>query len=224
MAVRAVGIQIGPRSVLDGARVVIQHRQAGQAGQLGFIQLGSEQPKVIPRPQLIVRDAGSVGDVPIHLAGLQAEHAASLRVVALQAILAAGVVPGLHSCPTRCRTNGNLLGQTRAQQVRVAVVRPPLIDHAVDSARVISHEQARLEPALHVGMGFVDRELERFDEHDAVGKRPLAGRGEADLLLRHGNPANLVRAIGPERHTNLIRDQPVARRQCPSVLERAGLG
>src|SRR5580692_1879516 len=95
MTLRTICIQIGARPVLEAARRVVGGGQCRQRSQFSGREAAREQTEMIPRAQLVVRDAGRIDEAVIQLARLDAEHATGARRVARQAILAAGVVPSL---------------------------------------------------------------------------------------------------------------------------------
>ncbi len=129
-----------------------------------------------PGSQLIIGNAGrGIGDFTIHLPRLYAENPACGWGMAGQAVLPARVIPRL-----RARTGGGLdrdvLFDGAAQQVRIAVVRPPFIRDAVDSALLIADQQTRFETARDIGVGIVNGQLKVFHKDRTVRERPFTRR------------------------------------------------
>src|SRR5580658_3465086 len=123
--------------------------------------------------------------------------------MASQAILGARVIPGL-----RTRARGGLdhdvLLDASGQEIRIAVVRPPLISDAIHAAMAIAHQQAGFETAFDGGIHVVDRQTEVLYKDGPVRKAPLPGRREFDFPWRHRYPARLSRAIGPKGRDEFV--------------------
>ena len=118
---------------------------AANWAQLFILECGREQAQMIPSAQLVVGDAGRIGEGSIQLPCLDAEHAARARGMAGEAILPAGVVPGLLMDFTGGGLDLDFLGRAGAEQIRIAAVRPPFVDHAVHAALRVAHQQPRFQ-------------------------------------------------------------------------------
>src|ERR1700685_1890199 len=131
--------------------------------------------------------------------------------MASQAILGAWVIPGLRT-HARGGLDRDVLLDASGQEIRIAVVRPPLVSDAIHSAMTITHQQTGFETAFDGGIGVVDRQIEVLYKHSAVRKAPLPRRRESDFSRRHRYPARLGRAIGPEGHDEFVGYQrPIGR-------------
>ena len=186
---------------------------------------------MIPRAELVVGDArDGVGEIPIHLARLDAEDIPGVGVVASEAILAAGVIPGLRA-RARAGRDDDVFQQTVREQVGVRIVRAPFVSDAVGGTVGVGDEEARFQSLYEGGVRLVGGQLEMFHEHRAGGERPLTIRCERDLFIRavrravvrQGDPTLFRRAVRPERRVDAVRNEAVGGRQRGQVGEREGL-
>ena len=218
VALRAIRVQIRSRPILHAAHQIVSGRERRNIRKVGIVQYRREQPKMIPRAQLVLRHPRGVGERAVHLARLYAEYAAGIRVMANETILAARVVPRLADFSRR-RLDGDLFGPARGEQIRVAVIRPPFVNGAVHATRAVAHQQACFEPVFGAGIGRVGRQLEGLDEHRASRKGPFSGRRKSYLAVREGNPSRLRGAIGPKSHHEVVRNQPLSGNEAARVAE-----
>ncbi len=149
-----------------------------------------------------------------------------MGIVAGQAVFPAGGVPGLLADRAVPAADRNLFGQGgRRQQIRVGVVRPPLVDHSIHAAPVVANQEPSLQPPLDLRMRLVRGQLEGLHHDRAGGKGPFAIRLEADLrALRDRHVPRLDCAVGPEGHDEIVGDEPRAGDQVGSIGEGPRLG
>ena len=163
--------------------------------------------RAAPGAELVVGGAGfGIEERAVELPRLGPEHEAGGRGVALEALVAARVRPGLRANAV-AGPDRDLLVQTIVEQLGVGVIGPPSVGDAVALAGSVDHEQARLEPAAAEGLRLVVGELEMLDEDRAGGKRPFAVARELDRLASgQRDPPSLQSAVGPERAVHGVGD------------------
>ena len=140
VALRAICVQIRSGPVLQASRCIVRGRERRQLRELRLAHFGREHFQMVPGTNLIVRHSRRVGECAVHLPRLDAEHPAGICVVAFQAIRPARVVPCLIENSSRRRFDRNRFGFAGAQQIRVAAVRPPLVNDAVHSAGAVAYQ------------------------------------------------------------------------------------
>ncbi len=223
MTLRAIRVQIRSGPVLHAARRIIGGRERRQRSQLRIIHFRREQSCVVPCTKLIVRHPGGVGECAVHLARLHAEYSAGLRIVAGQTIRPARVVPCLSTHLSRRRLYRDLFGPARLEQIRVAVVRPPFVNDAVHAAGAVAYQQSRLEPPFDGGIGRLGGQFKGLDEYRAPRKSPISGGRILDLPVRNRDPPRLGGPIGPERHDDIVGNQPAGGDKVARIAEGARL-
>ena len=95
---------------------------------------------------LIVRSSRlRVGEISIHLVGLQSQDVVGRAVVAEQTLAAARITPGLDARGPRARGDGDVFIQSARQEIGIAIVVPPFVRHSVDGPVRVSDQQPRLQ-------------------------------------------------------------------------------
>src|SRR5262245_32010226 len=99
MAMAAVSIQIRTSALFQAAVGVTGPGQPWQGRNSILVDDRRKQADVVPGAKFVVPDAVRESEVAIHLPGFNAQHATVTFRMTRQAILAAGVIPGLRASP-----------------------------------------------------------------------------------------------------------------------------
>ena len=148
------------------------------------------------------------------------------RVAAVQRLRAARLrradVRARERAEIRAAGDRHVLRECAREEVGVGIVRAPFVSHAIDVARVVPHEHARLQPLVRRRIVVVGGKLEMLQPHGALRESPLARRRETDRLPgRDSEPARLVRAVAPERIHHRVAGESRRGRERREVAEKS---
>ena len=207
MALRAVGVQVRARALVERAR---------RSGRIGIRDLvcgvgdrRCQRVDRVERHELVSIAAGlRIRDVERELSRLEAEGAARCLGVTHQALALARIDP-------RLSADRHLLAA--AHQRRIGLLRIPFVAVACPDAVGVTHEEARLDQAIV--------ETEVLHQHRTVREIPVALGADGDVLsVRQSDPAFLRRAVGPEWRVRRVGNQPARGQRRVRRVHAAGGG
>ena len=121
---------------------------------------------------MVVRDTGrGISLVAVQLPRIDSKHIVRHRRVTGQAVRRTRIIPGLRGHARRVGDR-NVFRQTAREQIRVAVVRPPFVSHAINRAVDVAHKEPGFQTMQNIGVGRIGVELKSFDKHRAGWKQP----------------------------------------------------